>query len=56
MGIISLRSYISISQIIDINLLKNKDNIYDNFLDDFQKLTEKEKNTVINMIQYMAKN
>lgn len=45
---------ISISQIIDVNLLKNKDVVYDNFLDDFQRLSEKEKNIVINLIQYMA--
>ena len=47
---------ISISQIIDVNLLKNKDFIYDNFLDDFQKLSDKEKNTVIHLIHYMANN
>lgn len=47
---------ISISQIIDINLLKNKENVYENFIDDFQKLTDKEKNSVIQLIKYMANN
>ena len=53
---ICISLHIPISNIIDINLLDNKNLLYDNFLDDFQKLSEKEKNTVINLIQYMANN
>ena len=47
---------ISLSQIIDTKLFDNDNNLSDDFLDDFLKLTEKEKNSVIQLIKYMANN
>lgn len=47
---------ISLSHLIDLNLLKNNNEFSDIFMDDFQKLTEKEKKSVIQLIKYMASN
>jgi len=47
---------ISLSQIIDTKLFDKDNNLSDDFLDDFLKLTEKEKKSVIQLIKYMANN
>lgn len=47
---------ISLTQLIDVKLLNNNNEFSKIFMDDFQKLTEKEKNMVIHLIQYMANN
>lgn len=44
---------ISLNQLIDLKLLNNKTEYTETFLDDFSKLTDKEKNTVICIIKYM---
>lgn len=46
---------ISLTQLIDIKLLNNNE-ISDTFINDFQRLTDKEKKTIIQMIKYMANN
>ncbi len=47
---------ISLSQIIDLNFINNNNEFADNFLTDFQKLTDKEKQTIIYLIKFMANN
>ena len=47
---------ISLSQIIDLNFINNNNEFSENFLTDFQKLTDKEKKSVIQLIKYMANN
>lgn len=46
---------ISLTQLIDIKLLNNNE-ISDTFINDFQRLTDKEKNSIIQLIKYMANN
>ena len=46
---------ISLTQLIDVKLLNNNE-ISDTFINDFQKLTDKEKKSVIELIKYMANN
>ena len=47
---------ISLSQIIDLNFINNTNEFSDNFLTDFQKLTDKEKQSIIHLIKFMANN
>lgn len=47
---------ISLSHLIDLNLLKNNNEFSEIFMDDFQKLTEKEQKSVIQLIKFMANN
>ena len=47
---------VSLSQIIDTKLFDNTNNLSENFLEDFVKLTEKERNSVIQLVKYMANN
>lgn len=47
---------ISFSHLIDLKLLKNNSEFSEIFMDDFQKLTEKEKKSVIQLIKFMASN
>ena len=47
---------VSLSQIIDTKLFDNDNDLHEDFLDDFVKLTEKEKNSVIQLVRYMAHN
>jgi len=46
---------ISLTQLIDVKLLNNNE-ISETFINDFQKLTDKEKKSVIQLIKYMANN
>lgn len=46
---------ISLTNLIDIKLLNN-DEISDTFINDFQRLSNKEKKSVIQLIKYMANN
>ena len=45
---------ITLNQLIDMRLLNNTTEYAETFLDDFSKLTDKEKNIIIHMIKYMA--
>lgn len=47
---------VSLSQIIDTKLFDNDNNLQEDFLEDFITLTEKEKNSVIQLVRYMAHN
>ena len=47
---------ISLSQIIDLNFINNNSEFAENFLIDFQKLTDKEKQLIIYLIKFMANN
>ena len=47
---------ISLSHLIDLKLLNDNSEFSEIFMDDFQKLTEKEKKSVIQLIKYMASN
>lgn len=48
---------VSLTQLIDTRLLNNNNNeISETFINDFQKLTDKEKKSVIQLIKYMANN
>lgn len=47
---------ISLSNLIDLKLINNNTESSEIFLDDFQKLTDKEKKSVIQLIKYMANN
>lgn len=47
---------ITLSQIIDLSFINNNNEFSENFLIDFQKLTDKEKKSVIQLIKYMANN
>ena len=47
---------ISLSQIIDLKFINNNSEYADNFLVEFQKLTEKEKQSVITLIKFLANN
>ncbi|MBQ9659493.1 MAG: helix-turn-helix transcriptional regulator [Clostridia bacterium] len=47
---------ISLSQLIDTKLFDNDNNLSENFLEDFFKLTEKEKNSVIQLVKFLANN
>lgn len=47
---------ITLSQIIHLNLINNNNEFSEIFSTDFQKLTDKEKNSVIQLIKYMANN
>lgn len=47
---------ISFSHLIDLKLLQNNNEFSEIFIDDFQKLTEKEKKSVIQLIKFMANN
>ena len=47
---------VSLSQIIDTKLFDNDNNLSEDFLEDFIKLTEKEKNSVMQLVKYMANN
>lgn len=47
---------ISLSQIIDLNFINNSNEFAENFLVDFQKLTVKEKKSIIQLIKFMANN
>lgn len=47
---------ISLSHLIDLELINNTSEFSEIFMDDFQKLTEKEKKSVIQLIKYMASN
>lgn len=47
---------ISLSQVIDLRLLNNQNEFSETFLNDFVKLTDKEKDIIIKMIKYMAEN
>lgn len=46
---------ISLTNLIDIELLNNND-LSDTFINDFQRLSGKEKKSVIQLIKYMANN
>lgn len=47
---------ISLSQIIDTKLFDKENNLSDDFLDDFLRLTDKERRTVIQLTKFMANN
>lgn len=47
---------ISLSQIIDLSFINNNNEFSDTFLTDFQKLTDKEKKSIIHLIKFMANN
>ena len=47
---------VSLSQIIDTKLFDKDNNLSGDFLDDFLKLSDKEKRSVIQLIKYMANN
>lgn len=47
---------ISLTQLIDTRLLSNNNEVAETFINDFQKLTEREKKSIIQLIKYMANN
>lgn len=47
---------ISLSQIIDLKLLNNQNEYSDTFLNDFNKLSDKEKTFIIKAIKFLSEN
>lgn len=47
---------VSLSQVVDLKLLNNNDDSSESFLTDFQKLSDKDKKIIIQLIKYMANN
>ena len=47
---------ITFHQIVDLNLLNNKNEYSETFLDDFNKLNDKEKMLIVKMIKFLAEN